>query len=25
EEIKEQVNQEAHRPMKKAANDDYEM
>ncbi|MCQ2848817.1 DEAD/DEAH box helicase family protein [Helicobacter pylori] len=25
EEIKEQANQEAHRPMKKAANDDYEM
>ncbi|MGN8402332.1 DNA methyltransferase, partial [Helicobacter pylori] len=24
-EIKEQANQEAHRPMKKAANDDYEM
>ncbi|RVY80881.1 DNA methyltransferase, partial [Helicobacter pylori] len=23
--VKEQVNQEAHRPMKKAANDDYEM
>ncbi|MGL2387552.1 DNA methyltransferase, partial [Helicobacter pylori] len=22
---KEQANQEAHRPMKKAANDDYEM
>ncbi len=25
EEIKEQANQEAHRPMKKAANDDYDM
>ncbi|MFP6082248.1 DNA methyltransferase, partial [Helicobacter pylori] len=25
EEIKEQANQEAHRPMKKAANDDYGM
>ncbi|WRA17176.1 DEAD/DEAH box helicase family protein [Helicobacter pylori] len=25
EEVKEQANQEAHRPMKKAANDDYEM
>ncbi|MGL2898968.1 SNF2-related protein [Helicobacter pylori] len=25
EEIKEQVNQEAHRPMKKAVNDDYDM
>ncbi|WP_121602001.1 DNA methyltransferase, partial [Helicobacter pylori] len=25
EEIKEQANQEAHRPMKKAANGDYEM
>nr|WP_259458845.1 hypothetical protein [Helicobacter pylori] len=25
EEVKEQVNQEAHRPMKKAANDDYDM
>ncbi|MFP6214075.1 DNA methyltransferase, partial [Helicobacter pylori] len=23
--IKEQANQEAHRPMKKAANDDYDM
>ncbi|WRF73014.1 DNA methyltransferase [Helicobacter pylori] len=25
EEVKEQANQEAHRPMKKAANDDYDM
>ncbi|MBM0631398.1 DNA methyltransferase, partial [Helicobacter pylori] len=25
EEIKEQANQEVHRPMKKAANDDYDM
>ncbi|MGL2913889.1 DNA methyltransferase, partial [Helicobacter pylori] len=24
-EIKEQANQEVHRPMKKAANDDYDM
>ncbi|OPG25564.1 hypothetical protein BGL58_02900 [Helicobacter pylori] len=24
-EVKEQANQEAHRPMKKAANDDYDM
>ncbi|WRA02563.1 DNA methyltransferase [Helicobacter pylori] len=25
EEVKEQANQEVHRPMKKAANDDYDM
>ncbi|MFP6316182.1 DNA methyltransferase, partial [Helicobacter pylori] len=25
EEIKEQANQEAHRPMKKVANDDYDI